>query len=135
MNTQTKTILLFSFFILALQSCTTYHMTTESLVQQFVDSKPEVKRNLLVVFPIMIPTSIQGNDLYEVRCLDPQNKEHTIRVTNRTGIRITTKDKKKCTFYFDTLLLKDSTINGSKSHFVKLGIHPINLNNIEKIEL
>ncbi len=56
-------------------------------------------------------------------------------MTNRTGVRITKKDGRRKTFYFDTLLIKDSTINGKKSHFDGLDINPIKLDDIAKIEL
>ncbi|MEY2830085.1 MAG: hypothetical protein RIQ33_1943, partial [Bacteroidota bacterium] len=41
----------------------------------------------------------------------------------------------KTTFYFNTLLIKDSLITGKKDHFLGVNIKPINLNNILKIEL
>ena len=78
---------------------------------------------------------VTGNSLTEIKVLDQNNKEHTIPVTSHTGVRITKKDGTRKTFYFDTLLIKDSTINGKKSHFVGLDIHPIKLDDIAKIEL
>ena len=126
------TLLLTTLF---LYGCTTYHLTTESLLQQFADVHPETKRNFIVAFPLIFPGTVTGNSLTEIRVLDQNNKEHTIPVTNHTGIRITKKDGTKKTFYFDTLLIKDSTINGKKSHFVGVDINPIRLDDIAKIEL
>jgi len=116
-------------------SCTTYHLTTESLLQQFADVHPETKQNFIFAFPLIFPGTVTGNSLTEVKVLDQKNKEHIIPVTNHTGVRITKKDGTRKTFYFDTLLIKDSLINGKKSHFVGLDIHPIKLDDIEKIEL
>ena len=120
---------------LFLFGCTTYHLATESLLQQFADVHPETKRNFIVALPLIFPGTVTGNSLNEVKVLDQNNKEHTIPVTNHTGIRITKKDGTRKTFYFDTLLIKDSTINGKKSHFVGLVIKPIKLDDIAKIEL
>jgi hypothetical protein len=56
-------------------------------------------------------------------------------VTNRTSVRITLADSSRTTFYFNTLLIKDSTISGSKTHFFEAHIRPIKLRDIAKIEL
>jgi hypothetical protein len=115
--------------------CTTYQLTTESLLQQFAAVQPELKTNFIIAFPLIFPGIVTGNSLTEIKVLDQNNKEHTIPVTNHTGVRITKKDGSKKTFYFDTLLIKDSTINGKKSHFLGLDIKPIKLDDIAKIEL
>jgi hypothetical protein len=115
--------------------CTTYHLTTESLLQQFADARPETKTNFIVAFPLIFPGIVTGNSLTEVKVLDQKNNEHTIPVTYHTGVRITKKDGTRKTFYFDTLLIRDSTINGKKSHFVGIDIKPIKLDDIAKIEL
>jgi hypothetical protein len=120
---------------LFLFGCTTYHLTTESLLQQFANVHPETKTNFIVAFPLIFPGTVTGNSLTEINVLDQNNKEHTIPVTNHTGVRITKKDGTRKTFYFDTLIIKDSIINGKKSHFVGLDIKPLKLDDIAKIEL
>ncbi|MEP7377620.1 MAG: hypothetical protein ABI675_29720 [Chitinophagaceae bacterium] len=115
--------------------CTTYHLTAESLLQQFADVNPETKRNFIIALPLIFPGTVNGNSLTEIKVLDQHNNEHTVPVTSHTGVRITKKDGMRKTFYFDTLLIKDSTINGKKSHFVGLDIKPIRLDDIAKIEL
>ena len=134
MRTNLKIIL--SFSAIFLLSCTTYHLTTESLLQQFAAVHPETKVSLIIAPPfIFFPGIVTGNSLTEVRVLDKNNKENIIPVTDRTGVRITKKDGTRKTFYFNTLLIKDSTINGKKSHFVGFSINPIKLDDIAKIEL
>ena len=133
MNKQLRTALVLTSILLT--GCTTYHLTTESLLQQFADVHPETKRNFIIAFPLIFPGIVTGNSLTEVKVLDKNNKEHIIPVTNHTGVRITKKDGTRKTFYFDTLLIKDSTINGKKSNFIGINITPIKLNEIEKIEL
>ncbi len=120
---------------LAICGCTTYHLSTGSLLQQFADVHPETKTNLIIAFPLIFPGTVTGNSLSSIKVLDQKNTEHTIPVTNHTSVRITKKDGTRKTFYFDTLLIQDSVINGKKSHFVGIDIKPIKLDDIEKIEL
>lgn len=123
------------FVLIFLNSCATYHMSTESLLQQFVNTHHETKVTYVIVLPFFIPFTMTGNNLKQVKCKDKDGNEVLINVTNHTGIRITKKDKSRTTFYFDTLIIKDSIINGAKSHFMGISIEPINLNQIEQIEL
>jgi hypothetical protein len=116
-------------------SCATYHITTPSLLEQLAKSQPEKKINYIVAFPIVFPGIVTGNSLTEVKVLDKNEHECIIPVSRQTGVRITKKDGTRKTFYFDTLLVQDSTITGKNDHFFGVNITPINLNNIVKIEL
>jgi len=116
-------------------SCATYHMTTQSLLEQFAATQEEKKVTVLVAFPIAFPGIVKGNSLRQVEVLDKNENECIIPVTNHTGVRITKKDGKRNTFYFNTLIIQDTTITGKKDHFFGLNIKPINLNDIQKIEL
>jgi hypothetical protein len=118
-----------------LSSCATYHMTTQSLIEQLTDTQKEKKVTVLVAFPIFVPFVVTGNSLQQVKVLDKNGNEFIIPVTNHTGIRVTKKDGKRKTFYFNTLIIQDSIITGKNDHFIGTNIKPINLNNIEKIEL
>lgn len=129
-----KTISLL-FLTVLLAGCATYHITTASLLQQFADTQPEIKTNIIIAPPFIFPGTVTGNSLREIKVLDKNDREHVIPVTNHTGVRITKKDGTRKTFYFDTLLIQDSIINGQKSHFVKMEIKPIKLAEIQKIEL
>jgi len=82
-----------------------------------------------------IPFSVDGNSLHQLKCVDKNGKEATIDVSNRTSVRITLADSSHKTFYFNTLLLKDSTITGSKTHFFEMHIKPILLRDVVKIEV
>jgi hypothetical protein len=73
--------------------------------------------------------------LREIKVVDKSDQECIIPVSRQTSIRITKKDGKTKTFYFDTLLVQDSTITGKNDHFLGINIIPINLNDVEKIEL
>lgn len=128
-----RNICLIVVIMFSLTRCQTYHMTTQSLLEQLAETKKEKK--VVIVYPFFFPGVVTGNSLREVKVLDKAEKECIIPVTNHTGVRITKKDGKRNTFYFDTLIIQDSTITGKKDHFFGINIKPINLNNIKKIEL
>lgn len=135
MKLNTKILGLLISSSLLLSSCATYHISTQSLIEQLADTQKEKKVTVLVVFPLFFPGVVTGNSLREVKVLDKNEKECIIPVTNRTGVRVTKKDGKRKTFYFNTLIIQDSLITGKNDHFIGINIKPINLNNIEKIEL
>jgi hypothetical protein len=123
-------------FVIILSSCNTYHLSNQSLLEQFAGSSTEKKTIFLIIPPyVFFPGVVNGNDLKTIKCSDKNGKEKTIDITNRTGVRITKTDGTKTTFYFNTLLLRDSTITGSKTHFFNAQIKPINLGDIGKIEI
>ena len=131
-----KNIIVALLFITLLSSCATYHITTESLLEQFAGVSQQTKVNMLIVPPfICFPGIVKGNSLRDITVLDKNGHEHNLPVTNHTSVKITRKDGKKTTFYFDTLLLKDSTITGNKTHFIKSNIKPIYFADITGIEL
>lgn len=131
----TKNLIFGLSLVILLSACTTYYLTPESLVQQLAQSVPESKTSVIVVFPIIVPFTVKGNSLKEIIVKDKNWNNVTLPVTNRTSIRITEKNGKRTTFYFNTLILKDSIITGKKDHFIGINIKPININNIQKIEL
>ncbi len=127
----------FFYFVavsLLLTGCATYHISTESLVQQFANTQPEKKYTYLPSFPF-IPFGVNGNSLQTITVLDKNGNETVIPVTNRTSVRITRIDSSRTTFYFNTLLIQDSTISGSKTHFFEAHIKPMKLKDIAKIEI
>lgn len=121
---------------LLLSGCATYHLSTQSLLEQFAGTQKE-KKILIVIMPpyFFYPGIVDGNSLRTIDVLDKSEQPHTLNVNRHTGVRITQKTGKRTTFYFNTLLLKDSTITGSKTHFFTAKIKPIQFANIEKIEL
>jgi hypothetical protein len=129
-----KKALLYLSAPLLLTGCATYHLSTESLVQQMANTQPEKKYIYTPSFPF-VPFSVDGNSIHQLKCLDKNGKETTIDVTNRTSVRITLADSSRRTFYFNTLLLKDSTVSGSKTHFFEMHIKPVKLRDVVKIEV
>ena len=111
-----------------LTSCASYMISASSLANQL--NGDAISKGYLLA-----KNSVKGNDLKTVKCIDKNGKEKEIAVTNRTGVRITKTDNSKTTFYFNTLLVKDSSIIGSKTHFFNDKIKPIKFSEIIKIEI
>jgi hypothetical protein len=84
---------------------------------------------------LLAADAVKGNDLKTLKCTDKNGKEVEINVTSRTGVKITKTDKSSVTFYFNTLLVKDSAITGSKTHFFNDKVKPIKFAEISKIEI
>ena len=121
-------LILILFCIFIVSGCTTYYVSTQNFLEQF-DSSGIQNRGFL------FPNAIKGNNLDSLTCFDKKGNKHTIPVTPHTAIRITKTDNKRTQIYFDTIILKDSTITGSKSHFIKMTIDPIKFSEIAKIEI
>jgi hypothetical protein len=111
-----------------LAGCSSYLVSTSSLSEQ-------LSGNIVSKGYLLATGAVKGNDLKTIKCVDKNGKEKEITVTNRTGVRITKNDNSKTTFYFNTLLIKDSSIVGSKTHFFNDKIKPIKLSDIRKIEI
>ena len=98
-------------------------------------SHKQMKGNLLNMYVIVPSYNIEGNSIRTLRVLDKKEHEYRLGVNKHTGIRIKKKDGKKVSFYFDMLLLTDSTITGSKTHLYNAKIKPIPFSEVSKMEL
>ena len=117
-------ILIVTFF----SSCTVYKVSSSSLSDQ-------LNGNTVSKGYFPATKAVKGNDLQTIKCVDKSGKEKEIEVTYNTSVRIIKKDGSKTTFYLNTLLLKDSAIVGSKTHFFNAQIKPIPLSAISSIEV
>ena len=111
-----------------LSGCASYRVSVNSLSEQLNGN--EVNRGYLLAH-----SAVKGNELKTIRCTDKNGNAKEIVVTNRTGVRITKADSSRKSFYFNTLLIKDSAVTGSMTHFFKDNITPIKLSDIIKIEI
>ena len=117
-------ILVILFFV----KCSTYHVSTQNFLEQFDSSGIQNKG-------FLFPNAVKGNSLDSFRCLNKQGKEQSLPVTSHTAVRITKTDNNRTQLYFDTIILKDSSVIGSKTHFYNSPIKPIKFNEITKIEI
>lgn len=129
------TILTLGILLLACISCSTYTVTTESLTSQL--------------------SGIDSTDLTSVRVRGPLGEEYNylvnpidvIEVTDKQGnyveltkkpsieIRVTDKNGKKTTFYFDRILIQNEKLIGVQSRFISSIQKSIPLDQIAKIEI
>lgn len=123
-----KKITLSILAVLTFTACTTYHLSTQNLLKQFDSSGVESKG-------FLFPNAVKGNDLKTFIVQDNKGTDHLLPVSDHTAIRITKKNNKRVQLYFNTIILKDSAITGSKSHFLNIPIPPINFSDITKIEV
>jgi hypothetical protein len=136
MNQRKRLLALLLGVSILFSGCTTYHLSTQSLLEQFANSGTEKKTTILIVAPyFFFPGSVKGNDLTSIVCQNNKGNAETIVIAQRTAIRITKTDGSRTTFYFNTLIIKDSTITGSKSDFFNVPIKPIKLEDIAKLEV
>ncbi len=104
--------------LLFCSSCATYHISTQSLLEQFAGARQQTKVTLLIAPPFFFfPGIVDGNSLRKIVVKDKNENDYTLPVTNRTGVRIKQVNGKKITFYFNTLQIKDSVINGKQDPF------------------
>jgi len=115
--------LMLCFLVISCSCYSQYHISVDSLLSQFKNAGSEKH-----IF-------IKGNDLKTFKCFNKKEEEQIITITNRTGIRVFQNDGSKKTFYFNTVILNDSTISGSKTHFFNAQIKPILLKDISRIEV
>ncbi len=120
---------------LVMTSCANYHITTESLLEQLQMADHESPINDMIPFRVEIANTVYGNTLSKIKVLDHKQHECVIPITNETGLRITKKDGSSELFYFDTLLLQDSSMTGKSRRFYCEYIQPILLSSIQKIEV
>ena len=99
-------------FTSLLISCATYQVSTKSLSEQ-------LNGNIVSKGFLIATDAVKGTDLKTIKCVDKKGNEKEIPITHRTGIRITKIDNSKTSLYFNNILIKDSSITGSKTHFLQ----------------
>ena len=114
-------------------------MSIQSLVEQVANPDTIKVQKYMEWVPLMGPMPIIGQKKYfhvwKIKCLDKQEKEQILKVTSKTQIKITTKDKFGSVFYFGTIKIKDGTITGFSSRILRLQIEPIKVTDILKVEI
>ncbi|PWT72361.1 MAG: hypothetical protein C5B59_15940 [Bacteroidetes bacterium] len=115
--------------ILTLSACvtTTYHVTTESMLQQFANLHADTRQTFVVDSPLVFPGAVTGGVLSELDVLDAKGNEHTILVKNNTALLITTRNGRQEIYHFSNLILQNNTLYGKYSS--------VKLDDIIKIEV
>jgi hypothetical protein len=122
--------------ILSLFSRTTYTITPKSFKEQFdgvnLDSFKVVKvRNPMNEYS---PLVYKANQLKKIIVVDENTHRLILDNSPVLETRVTLKDGKRKTFYFDTLALENGFLIGEKSRLMPI-IGKVEFDAIEKIEI
>lgn len=133
MATRYTTLLISSIFMLA-SSCANYYLTTDSLRTQFagIDSTK------------LIPVTMRGgvkryeylaNPISVINCVDKRGNPAQLKNGPSIEMRVTEVNGKRSIFYFDRILVTDSTLYGVQSRFIDSIKKTLRLKDIKKIEI
>src|SRR5689334_10453492 len=115
-------------------SCKTYYLSPGSLKEQFegIDSSKLV--DVETHGPLGEVYRYQANPIKVIRCVDSQGRP--VNITNGPAIEMRiTHQNKKTIFYFDRVMVNDSTVTGVRSRFIGSLTATIPLKDISKIEV
>lgn len=116
-------------------SCATYTISKTELHKQIATATPVEGTYFYTPGGLFLFNHSMNNGIRTLNVLTAQGKEISINVTQRTSIRIHTKDGDYSTFYFDTMFMKNDSIIGDRTHFFPSAIKPIAFADVVKIEL
>lgn len=121
--------------VLTLSSCKTYYIPLDSFRAQFAGMDPAQFETVKVRGPL--------NEVYEYRtfprkpiqCVTKKGEPYQLEPSPALEIRFTMNNGKRTVFYFDKMLVTDSTVKGEQSRFIENLTKTIPLNSISKIEI
>ena len=116
-------------------SCATYTLSASELHKQIATAVPVEGTYFYTPGGLFLFNHSMNNGIRTLNALTSDGKEISINVTQRTSIRIHTKDGDYSTFYFDTMFMKNDSIIGDRTHFFPSAIKPIAFSDVVKIEL
>lgn len=118
MNQAAKWKYCFSWLIMPIlfSSCATYTMTREQLFDQIHSATPEEVTTAHAI-PIGSRT-YKANGVKEITCSDKHGK--MVKIINSPRVEMKIKDTRnhRHVFYFDTIILEDSTFTGMNSRIL-----------------
>lgn len=123
-------------------SCSTYTVDPQSFKEQYTTANGSVLQTNTVNNPLNDITPIarktltyQGNQMKRIMVLDKNGLQTGLDVSPSLETRVTLKNGKKHIIYFDTMVLQNDTLSGSKSRMLNLKPTKIAFNDIAKIEI
>jgi hypothetical protein len=130
-----NTIIQTTLVLTLITSCTSYYLTTDSLRNQFSGIDSTKLRNVTVRYPNGIRHSYLANPIDMIDCTDKSGNPSQLANSPSIEMRVTEKNGKRTVFYFDNILVTDSTLYGGQSRFMPGMKKVIKLANIRKIEV
>jgi len=128
------------FAAISFSSCKTYYMTPQSLAEQLSRVDPnkihdayDFRLGLLGVALKSGKNFYNGIDTLEVN--DKKGQTVELPMTTNSAVRLTDRNGRRLTVYFDSMFMRDSMVYGSKSHYLKLPATPMRIDSVVKVEV
>ncbi len=136
-NMRQQTVLILFFICITLFGCnTTYHITTQSLLEQLATSKKDNKDSIRILAPYQFfPGSVEGRSIKEIKCVDKEGETCLLGITKRTSIILTEADGSRKSVYFNALLVEDSLMGSSRNHSFRTKNKPVKISDIANIDI
>jgi len=117
-------------------SCASYTIPVSSFREQMINAQPEKMKAANISTPLFFYSiRYHSNDIESIKVIDKKGKECTMYNSPSIEMRVTHQNGKRYCFYFDTVVLENDTIKGSRSRFAPNLSHEIPLAQIVKIEI
>lgn len=128
-----RSIFLFGFLLLT--SCKTYTIETDSFRNQLVSDSINIKK-VEINNPLYYGgIKYSSNNIDSLLVSDKNGNKSYIKNSPSIELRITQQNGKKSILYFDTVILENDTLKGSKSRFAQRLTKQIPMDSIVKIEI
>ena len=117
-------------------SCKTYTIPVESFREQMTKSGNEKMRDVEINNPTSYSNlKYQANSVKSIVVIDKSGNNVEIENSPKLEMRITRKSGKKYILLFDTVIVENDTLKGSRSRILQNLRREIPLSDIEKIEI
>ena len=121
--------------LFSISSCKTYYIPVESFKQQFSGWKTASLREVTTRGPVGDISKYNTYPIDSVKCVDKSGNPVVLTNSPALEIRFTDTDNKKTIFYFDRILVNDTTVSGVQSRILSSITKTIHLNTIKLIEI
>jgi hypothetical protein len=125
---------------ISFSSWKTYYMTPQSLAEQLSRVDPNKIHDAYDFRLGLIGVALKGgknfyNGIDTLEVNDKKGQTVELPVTTNSAIRLTDRNGRRLTVYFDSMFMRDSMVYGSKSHFLKLPATPMRIDSVVKVEV
>jgi len=118
-------------------SCSSYTISVGSFREQMVHANTENLKEVEINDPTNSHHNIGylANGIKSIIVIDKDGKEIILENSPKLEMRITQKSGKKSILYFDTAIIENDTLKGTKSRYFQNLKQEIPMNDIKKIEI
>ncbi|MFY7730432.1 MAG: hypothetical protein ACOVRN_13005 [Flavobacterium sp.] len=119
-------------------SCTTYTIPPEDFKAQLYTATDTIPlKDVTISTPILYASRIsyKANTIKQIEVTDKEGLKHTLENSPAIEMRVTLKNGKRKTMYFDTVYLKNDTLFALKSKLIQSLQQKIPFADIVKIEV